>query len=333
MYKFLLCWRYLRTRFLAFVCIGSVMLGVATLIVVNAVMSGFSTKLKDRMHKMISDVVIESPNLQGFPLPMDVMMKRIQNSQAGSYIEAMAPTIETIAMVRYRYPNGEQAVRPVKIIGCDPASMNKVGGFSQYLTQPARRENPNFDLDEGGLVNFSRMYPKVPQKPDFPKINPLADLEKDDLPPVPPPMEEEEIQLPGIVVGYAMASWRDTDDQGNVKETFVLHPGQAVQIMTMGVGKDRPEPVHSNFVICDYIKTELGEQDSNFVFVDMAFLARLRGMENRCTSIQMKLKDYAHAEKVVTELKKLFPGYEYMTLRGKTNNRLFWRRLMSNAGS
>ena len=45
MYKLLLCWRYLRTRFLAIICIASVMLGVATLIVVNGVMGGFSTKL------------------------------------------------------------------------------------------------------------------------------------------------------------------------------------------------------------------------------------------------------------------------------------------------
>ena len=39
MYKWLLCWRYLRTRYLALVCIVSVMLGVATLIVVNSVMA------------------------------------------------------------------------------------------------------------------------------------------------------------------------------------------------------------------------------------------------------------------------------------------------------
>src|SRR5580658_8905878 len=99
MYKLLLCWRYLRTRFLAFVCIGSVMLGVATLIVVNSVMSGFSTKLRDRLHKMISDVVIESPNIRGFPMPVDLMLKRIENSPIGAQIQAMAPTIETIAMI------------------------------------------------------------------------------------------------------------------------------------------------------------------------------------------------------------------------------------------
>ena len=50
MYKLLLCCRYLRTRYLALVCIVSVMLGVATLIVVNSVMAGFSTKLKERLH-------------------------------------------------------------------------------------------------------------------------------------------------------------------------------------------------------------------------------------------------------------------------------------------
>ena len=49
MYKLVLCWRYLKTRYLALVCVVSVMLGVATLIVVNSVMGGFSAKLRDRL--------------------------------------------------------------------------------------------------------------------------------------------------------------------------------------------------------------------------------------------------------------------------------------------
>src|SRR5438094_9300495 len=66
MYKLLLCWRYLKTRYLAMACIVSVMLGVATLIVVNSVMSGFSTKLRDRLHGLLSDIVVEAPGLEGF---------------------------------------------------------------------------------------------------------------------------------------------------------------------------------------------------------------------------------------------------------------------------
>ena len=45
------------------------MLGVATLIVVNSVMSGFSTKLRDRLHGLLSDVVIEADGLDGLPTP------------------------------------------------------------------------------------------------------------------------------------------------------------------------------------------------------------------------------------------------------------------------
>ena len=60
MYKVLLCWRYLLTRYLALACVVSVMLGVATLIVVNSVMSGFSTKLRARLHGLLSDVVVDA---------------------------------------------------------------------------------------------------------------------------------------------------------------------------------------------------------------------------------------------------------------------------------
>ena len=44
MYKYLLCWRYLKTRYIALASVVSVMLGVATMIVVNSVMAGFSAR-------------------------------------------------------------------------------------------------------------------------------------------------------------------------------------------------------------------------------------------------------------------------------------------------
>ena len=69
MYKLLLCARYLRTRYLAFVCIVSVMLGVATLIIVNSVMLGFQTQLRSRLHGILSDVMVEAPDLNGFTDP------------------------------------------------------------------------------------------------------------------------------------------------------------------------------------------------------------------------------------------------------------------------
>src|ERR1700674_3753411 len=94
MYKLLLCWRYLKTRYLAMACIISVMLGVATLIVVNSVMSGFSTKLRDRLHGILSDVVIEAQGMEGFGDPQGKMARIRQDPFLGPRVEAMAATLE-----------------------------------------------------------------------------------------------------------------------------------------------------------------------------------------------------------------------------------------------
>ena len=64
MYKSLLCWRYLRTRYIALASIISVTLGVATMIVVNAVMAGFSHEMHQRLHGILSDIVVEAISME-----------------------------------------------------------------------------------------------------------------------------------------------------------------------------------------------------------------------------------------------------------------------------
>ena len=65
MYKLLLCQRYLRSRYIALASIISVTLGVATMIVVNAVMAGFSSEMRTRIQGILSDVIIETRNYDG----------------------------------------------------------------------------------------------------------------------------------------------------------------------------------------------------------------------------------------------------------------------------
>src|SRR5947207_2448625 len=131
MYKVLLCWRYLLTRYLALACVVSVMLGVATLIVVNSVMGGFSTKLKDRLHGLLSDVLIESISFSGFDNP-DEKMKRIWESSIGDKIETMTPAIEIFAMLQFQC-HGELVTRPVRLIGVEPKGRAQISGFAEYL--------------------------------------------------------------------------------------------------------------------------------------------------------------------------------------------------------
>src|SRR5207302_3326154 len=65
MYKLLLSWRYLRTRYIALASIISVTLGVGTLIVVDSVMAGFTREMHVRLHGILSDVILESHSLDG----------------------------------------------------------------------------------------------------------------------------------------------------------------------------------------------------------------------------------------------------------------------------
>src|SRR5436305_11637719 len=99
-YKLLLCWRYLLTRYLALACVVSVMLGVATLIVVNSVMSGFSTKLRARLHGLLSDVVVDAMPFDGFADP-EIRMARMRGDPfLNDRIEAMTSTLEIFAMLQ-----------------------------------------------------------------------------------------------------------------------------------------------------------------------------------------------------------------------------------------
>ena len=45
-------------------------------------------------------------------------------------------------------------------------------------------------------------------------------------------------------------------------------------------------------MVVDYFKSEMSEYDANYVFVPLDYLQHLRTMEDRVTTIQIKLKDY-----------------------------------------
>jgi len=149
MYKLVLCWRYLRTRYIALASIISVTLGVATMIVVNSVMSGFTTEMQDRIHGILSDLVVESRGLDGMP-DAEWQMERIRQV-AGDSIEGMTPTVVVPAMLSFRY-GGQWQTRQVHLIGIDETTQSEVSDFAHYLQHPENRApgGMSFDLRPGG---------------------------------------------------------------------------------------------------------------------------------------------------------------------------------------
>ena len=165
MYKLLLCWRYLRTRWIALASIVSVTLGVATMIVVNSVMEGFRNEMQQRIHGILSDLVFESNSLAGF-YDADWHMDQIRQV-AGDYIEGMTPTVVVPAMLSYEF-NGSSITRAVQLIGIDERTQSQVGDFCNYLQHPSNRERISFQLRDGGYdVIDHQAGPDAPPRPDM----------------------------------------------------------------------------------------------------------------------------------------------------------------------
>lgn len=320
MYKFLLCWRYLRTRYIALASIISVMLGVATMIVVNAVMSGFAVEMQSRLHGILSDLQVEARGLSGFPDPEGHMAKI--REIAGDTIEGMTPTVHVPAMLSYRY--GENWITDqVEVIGIDAKTQGVVSDFTKYLQHPGNRQEMSFQLRSGGFdtvdhqgdadgiqrpqlgnagwphridrVEMERADDRIFQR-NVPKPEAAAPADpfgnKAGL--QPKQFDPAKEQHPGAVMGIALAMHRMQDGT----DRFFTLPGDDLSLTF----PNSPAPgsevkiVHGNYTIVDFYESKMSEYDSKLIFVPLEQLQNDRGMVNPETqvrfvnTIQIKLK-------------------------------------------
>ncbi|NDC63513.1 MAG: ABC transporter permease [Planctomycetia bacterium] len=372
MYKLLLCWRYLRTRWIALASVVSVTLGVATMIVVNAVMAGFSHEMQTRIHGILSDLVFESHSLSGFQDPA-WHMREIQRA-GGDAIVGMTPTVAVPAMLNFQV-RGQWVTRQVMFIGIDEKTHALVSDFGRYLQHPENRRQLSFLLREGGYdTRDSQAEGPGPARPAMegagwphrrmrvererlwrekleadrareaareqsPKGGPGTDAVAADPPVAAEPagaardpfraarpaeegrtMDPATEQFTGIVPGIGLASFRDSDGV----DRFLVLPGDDVKI-TFPTAGTPPKAVSDTFTIVDFYESKMSEYDSNFVFLPIGELQRMRGMIDPQTgvpsvnSIQIKLAPGADPETVRDRLRRVFPSdlYAVSTWRDK----------------
>jgi lipoprotein-releasing system permease protein len=345
MYKLLLSWRYLRTRYIALASIISVTLGVATLVVVNSVMSGFSREMHQRLHGILSDVVFESHDLDGFPDPqwhMDQIRKVLGDKLAG-----MTPVVHVPALLRMKV-HGQYHTRQINLIAIDRATYAQVSDFGQYLLHPKNRERLDFLLREDGYAPGRKDFPpsgwrhrrvaaglerslemeraaiaaaQAQSAGAASQASPSPAMAPDpymSVAPVQPesvfdPMKE---QHPGIILGIAVCSVRARDQQGEVRDYYLGRPGDDVEVIFPNVG-NVPKPVNSFFTIVDLYESKMSEYDSSFAFVPLEKLQDLRGMIEpltgvaSVTSIQIKLKPGTDLKAVRDSLRAQFPPEKF----------------------
>src|SRR5437764_1241994 len=194
------------------VCIVSVMLGVATLIVVNSVMAGFSTKLRQRLHQLLSDVVIESYGMDGFDDP-DGKMERIrQDPFLGPRILAMSPTMEVYAMLQYHLHDGRPVTKPVRVVGIDLKTRDGLGGFKEHLKLQKGSAEPSFEIPAWARARFQN-------RDNLLRMLQQQEIERNQKPGEPPPPTPMVVEpkIPhGAIVGNLIATFRQQkfDEEG-----------------------------------------------------------------------------------------------------------------------
>jgi len=267
-YKYLLCWRYLKTRYIALASVVSVMLGVATMIVVNSVMAGFAEKMRDRLHGILADVVVESFTLNGFYDWKEVMTRVEQ--VAGRDIVAMAPTMECPGIIHFRV-NGEVWNRPVQIIGIIPEERAKTGDFAEFLVDAEGRPvPPSFAVPEafkektlaGQMLRDFQPDPDNPFDEEFAK-----ELRK-----------EMDQQAPdtGAILGYALATFH----RKGQKDIFIAPPGTKVNLLFPRFGETKSEAGFETATTIGYFKSGMSEYDSTHVYVPLEALQKARFLYN-----------------------------------------------------
>ena len=313
MYKLLLCWRYLKTRYIALASIVSVTLGVATMIVVNSVMAGFTTEMKDRIRGLLADVVIETHSLTGEANP-DALIARAHAAAPG-LIEAATPTVEMYAVMSYPVL-GEPHHRPVQLIGIDPRGKDRVGPLRQNLdsyrpttkgdvvvagaeraadeplgwtlTPKARELATQIHLAEQARDRQLRQQDVLDGSGDFGGTGGIALAGGDDpfaaAMAAVPAEPEPEVGAPGVAaarcfIGSQIVTIPSTDPEtGEFTEYKLVRPGQKVNLTTVKTGRGMPEAVNLVATCADIFRSGMSEYDSRVVFMDIERLQEVRGM-------------------------------------------------------
>jgi lipoprotein-releasing system permease protein len=339
-YKLLLSWRYLRTRYIALASIISVTLGVGTLIVVNSVMAGFTREMHVRLHGILSDVIVEAHSMDGLVDPA-WHMAEIRKA-VGDQVVGMTAAVHVPAMLSMTV-RGQVSTRQITLIGVDEATYADVSDFRQYLLHQANRKQLSFDLREDGYGDAEHDIPpsgwkyrrmKVAYEREFEAQRELIEAQSQESKTAEPSAVPEEPtsvpsdpnggqtdatvfdpaqeQFTGIVLGIAIGSVRQRNPEGKVMDYFLCRPGDDVQVTFPSAGTP-PKAISDKFTVVDFYESKMSEYDSGFAFMPLTKLQQMRGMIDpqsgigAVTTIQLKLKPGSDLNAVRDALQAHFP--------------------------
>ena len=323
MYRTVLCFRYVMSRFLTLVATLAVLLGVGTLIVVMAVMGGFVKEVRQACRGGLSDVIIMS-DITGFPY-YDEFIAEIKTHPN---VDEATPVVWLYGLARIK-PRGYAGTvtKPCMIYGVRPDAISAVSKFREYLRRQKASERPTFELPEKDAERLRTLGVKT-----YPGCIPGDELvsyyqraapgqtdssggEEDDGTPKAGPVA---LTLPGdkLVLTVLPISARGTFGTGGFGSTV--------------------SPTMRPYTVVDYYKSRLYELDSKSIFIpfeEAQILGELGDPTGgnpedppRALEIRVLLKDYAEAHATLAELETMWNEFRRgrLPLLGKQMSFMTW---------
>ena len=127
MYQYFLSLRFFRSRFLTLAAFLSTMFGVAMLLIVQSVMGGYMSQLKENIRGQEAHLRITGNG----PLGLKNLTEVEDAVKTVEGVSDSAPFIERLAVYR-----SGVSIKPVTLAGIDPVRQAKVSDFGSYLLRP-----------------------------------------------------------------------------------------------------------------------------------------------------------------------------------------------------
>jgi lipoprotein-releasing system permease protein len=296
MYRIVLTYRYLRSRWLTLVAMIATFLGVGSLVVVLAVMNGFVKDIRQSVRGGLADIIVEA-DITGFPYYDDFIARMKQDPN----VAEATPAVQLYGMVQIvaEGPDAERndvagakLSKPCMIFGIRPAETARVNRFTEYLKRQRNDASPSFAVPPSLADELKAAGRRV---------------------------------FPGCIPGDELVTWHRPHDSvrpiGTPDDSVLLvDPGARLVLTTLPIGSSGafestaglPKPNQRAFTVVDYYKSRLYEFDSHNIFIPFEDAQALGNMDRteidgvvspaRAQMILVRLKNYDRAPEAIASI-------------------------------
>ncbi len=338
-FPFFVGMRYLRFKMITAISVAGMALGVAAMVVVLSVMSGFENDLKDRIIGTNAHAIVQKRGLDfsEWPLVME-KARRVPGVMAASpfiYAEVMISSEFNISGVFVR------GIQPSTAVDVTDLASTVEEGNLKLLEHPELLDKYLQRLREPARLPgiFGLLHNLLP-----------LDAERGTDPPPAPPAEERDEIVPGLASG--------TEAEGEPRQ-LVVGAGQPRELPSMFIGSelkkilkvqlgDRvnivsplseeigpsgPVPRARTFRVAGVFATGMYEYDAKSVYVSLGEAQKFFGLGDAVSGVALRLDDFERAGEIAGRVLAALDGYPYFTRTWYQMNRnLFTALKMEKVG-